>query len=286
MLNIINTYSDTSPKLVFILDEAARKHLSRYPINVEYSQNKLLFTDSRMTGSSKHKGEIANVTLARNDKDTEFFVIESHLLKNNQFNPGSHGYNSMRTSNPGKALKILQSVLVPLEPATIVHRLKDGMNEKYNAWVEDSQRMFTGASGLSSWSSLDKTLIMRDIVNYKQTGKPFTIGDLVKLSSDECIAAFVEMEGRKKTKKPRTFVFTNPDGIAYGAHVAADNSIPRGWAIEKFETYNNIGSLPKDVLEQQAMLKLLDLGTFVKDVGIRLEDNAFWVYAPLHSAEV
>lgn len=279
--NVLDPNRDQS--LQSIISEIARKHVSRYPIEVVSRTEVIVeFVDPRLSESN----DVAILSKCDSEKGGSHYLIESHQIKNHQYSPHSDGYNSCKTTDLRKARKILSGgLLQPLTPKDIVRRSISALKGCVDNWREQSTNAMRNAISNHAWyGGVDRDVIMRDIIAYRQGGSPFTTGVLAALSSDVYVNAYKENYERHNTPFPLTHIFINPDGVV---NVATLENVTNPIAqrdIDKFAAYNTINEVPQEILSQYAVLKIVDNSTVLKDVGVRAGDNNFWVYQPLRSS--
>jgi hypothetical protein len=101
---------------------------------------------------------------------------------------------------------------------------------------------------------------------------PYQSPKFAPFLNGEFIKQVEENEKRFKTKEPCMHVLLERDGIAH-LHLKERRYTD---AIHNFT--GHIDTLDPHYRSKIAMLKIVDVKTFIPDVGVRLDTHNFWVY--------
>lgn len=263
-------------RLQRLVDELARTHVSRYPIEVKSNgEQQVLFCDTRTLVTGKERGTIAKLGLHKNEKDnTHKLEIHCDRIINNKYSSHSDGLHSRKTDNDMKMRKMLKEYIYPLTSEEITSRTMDDMTSRLSEWKgesEDALRKLHIKLGISWYNLVDRSVLMLDIMKYLETGTAYSTSTLAAYTSPEYLAIYKENVKRQTTPAPTTHVFINPDGAVYLTHKSS----------EKYDcqSLNTFEALPENILSQIAMLKLANTDKVVDGVGVQTSDLSFWVYA-------
>ena len=262
MLNI-NLTANVEPKLRQLVVELNRTHVSRFPILVENREDVphvVKFVDSRFPKNA-YMLESCIAMLSYENK----FVIESRKIQNEKYRPNHDGYYSNTTSDPKKMLKLLKQYIKPRSVVDIAGSSNYTLSRNQEIWVNEPRDDFIMLVG--SVSSED---VAAEITLLKTAGVEFHTDKFKKIAT-QGLELQAEANRRKALPGLRKHVFINPDGTVDVNRIVDPNKPPEGG------TYYTFEEVPETIQQAVAMLRMVDNGVFVPEVGMRVSGREFWV---------
>lgn len=247
-----------------LVDTLALTHVSRYPIEVvSIDCDRLLFRDTRFRGHPVAKLFI--------DYTTNRITIDCDRIENNKFNQHNPDYSTRTTNDLAKMRKWLKEYVQPYSPAEVARFSFGDMKAKFAAWADHYNNTFR-----DSYLNISTTDVIKDIINYLGGGQPYTTGKLAQYATQEFRLQILENERRRKCESPKIHLFINPDGVMWltGTEIGQFSEC----TISGAQVLDSVDMLPGTVKEKYSMLKLVDDGTYLETVGVRLHHNNFWLH--------
>lgn len=256
-----------TPELHDIVYKLAKKHTSRYPINVTETDGELSaeFIDPRFPNFP-----VCKVTYY----DREF-TIRSPYIKNNMYKEDSPGYRTFKTKDSKKAVSILQRYVQNPDPRDTAAILCSEVQDIYTKWkLQYYSEITNKIRNITTWD------IANDVVDYLSGNTPpYASAALQTIANPEFVAMFKENQLRQTQDRPNRLLFINPDGIVYVSSFTAKstkgsigNRYPESFRVITFD------ELSPHFKSSISMLKMVDMDTFVMGVGVQTGPNTFWVY--------
>lgn len=246
-----------------LVDTLALTHVSRYPIEVlSFDHTSLAFRDTRFR----------DPMLAKLSIDSEARItIDSERITNGKFNQHNSDYHTRTTNDIAKMRKWLKEYVQPYTPAEVANLGFGPMKVKFTQWADHFQPAWREA-----YMNVNTLDVLKDIVHYVGGGQPYTTGKLAKYATPEFRLQILEHERRQKCEAPRVNVFINPDGVPWMTALILET---RGaHRISSSQVLDSIDALPASEREKYSMLKMVDDGTYVENVGVRISYNNFWIH--------
>lgn len=194
-------------------------------------------------------------------RDTFVYCVESEKIENEKFSSGSDGYNIRQSKDMKKALKVALQFLKPLDYFDVMDR-SSAMFRRGLSNLRDAAR----------FKLHDKLDIKRDDTaqeiahmiasGYQPTTQAF------KNALDLLVTEGAELR-RMQDYKPRAcFVWVKPNSLAY--RFAEEQEVTE---------HTNIGDVPEFIRNKLAVLQIARNGDAIADVGVRVTDITYWVFA-------
>lgn len=273
MLNI-EEFDDVNHQLASMLNTFSIGHVSRYPINVEFSNpSYALFVDSRFPLiKGRHDEAIATLNVGVKDGKT-LYTLRSERIENEKYRPHSDGYHTRSVTNAKKMLRLLKEIVTPLEPFEIARR-SSGDDIKYDAsrWCSEPRDKLVELVG--------GVVIMRELLDevlyLQSTGVQFRSDKFKKVAMEGRelqLEAIRRQKAISRADSLTLYVHEQPDGaVIVVMDGRINDSDSKSW------TYENVGSLPEDIQQKMALLNLCDVDKYVPEVGKRDTQKGYWVH--------
>lgn len=262
MLNL-NLTDNVNKDLRQLVMELNRTHVSRFPILVENREdepNILKFVDSRFP--SKAYLPTSAIALLSYEKK---FVLECEKIINDKYRTSHDLYHTKATADAKKMLKLLKQYIKPYTMRDISVRTHYGFKTATDRWTSEPNGLFYNLA-----SSLPTTDLVKEIMHLKTAGVEFHT-DKFRQLANEGLDLYNEAKRRKSLPVETKHVFFNPDD-------SIEVSKPYDPKIPNFgESYPVFDSLPDSMQQAIAMLRMVDDGVFVPEVGQRISNREFWV---------
>lgn len=260
MLVLPEDTSGLRDELRDILVELRRGHVSKFPIHVTALATVLKFYDSRFLDGDRGDALVAKVNMQADAKGHDVFIVRAYTIENDKYRVNTDEYHSKQSRDPKKILRLLREHVKPFAATRVARWSRGDFRHSVHEWsnaVRSNYRRTTASIDLEG--IVEELVLLRDMGFRPQTEK------LVKLM-DDAIPAFQEMQRVKNREIMHLHVLINPDG---SVNISNDDKV--------IATADSMDYAPKNVQEQVAMLRMMDNKAFVPEVGMKVNDNQYWV---------
>jgi hypothetical protein len=189
------------------------------------------------------------------------YCVESEKIENEKYSSGSDGYNIRQSKDMKKALKVAVQFLKPLDYDDVMdrssHPLRVGLGN-----LRDTARF-----KLHDKLNIGRTDMAQEVANMIASGYvPSTTS--FKNALDLLMNEGAELR-RMQDYKPRAcFVWVKPTSLAYR------------FAEDKEATEcTQMDDVPELIRNKLAVLQIAKNGEAIADVGVRVSDITYWVFA-------
>jgi len=189
------------------------------------------------------------------------FCVKSERIENEKFNCTNEGYHTRQSKDITKALKLATKFLAPLGHDDIqdicVPKLHSGINN-----LREPAR-----DKVYSKMGIDRSVIAQEVAHMIASGyKPST--QAFASAMDLWIQEGAELK-RMQDYKPRAcFVWVKPSSLSY--KFTDDMQITECTRME---------DVPEFIRNKLAVLQIANNGDAITDVGIRVSDITYWIFA-------
>ena len=271
-----NTHLSAGSILTPIVKAVEARHMSRYPIVVEVEDDHVVhFHDSRCNGEDDSNYRVASLSVS---EDKNKYTVWSKRITNRryaQWGEARHTISSIKVDKIiDKLLEVLTS-FTEIELATRSYRLVD---VKFDDWLRESKNAYGDLHPQYMRAAEIIEALIEDYMAASNGAAPYTNATLQRYFRPEFVAAYKENRDRLDTKRPNINVFINPDGLVHMVRNKKEESTePENYElVGKFNSYDEV---PQGMREACSMLKLVEGGTYVQNVGYKHPThNSFWIY--------
>lgn len=268
MLDISKLHSEVPQQLRALVNELRRIDTSPVVIQVHpHADHYVSFADSRF----KDRDDRAPLRLVRVGYMAGEYTIRSERIRNKKHNPNSTGYRERTTHDARKAFKILLEVVHPFTPREIFN-MTDGITDEHYSWVERPRADLRTQFGLMG-SPNDFTML-EEIAHLQGLGFSSFKSSLFQKLAKYALPIYEEYQRRLSIKVQHMHVFIDHDGKVIVTTRDTNQ-------LAQQQTYESLLTAPEHVQQQVAVLKLVDEGSYVPEVGRRMSSNVYWVHVPL-----
>lgn len=259
MLNLINP-EDGNEHVVKLVKEYRKTQVSRFPVDVRFSPRKTWFYDTRHP--DKH---IAILGYDTNPAGEYVFTIESRLINSARLT-GDRAHQKI-TKDPKKMLKFMRDFIRTVSIGEMANASKHQFESSVHLWKEQA------LSKVRDYCTLGRDDLMEEVTRMKAVGyvpqtKKFT--EIMEMGLEH----WEERKRRAQRKVMQVYVHVNPDETVelYCPDHMGYAGIQHG---NNF--YETLADAPTCIQQQVAMLRMMELKTFVPEVGIRVSESSCWV---------
>jgi hypothetical protein len=262
MLNLINPDAVTDHNILNLVKEYRRSQISRFPIDVKFQSRLAGFLDSRL--GDKEKKPLASLWY---DVGDGVYVLQSRLIKNERYASHNSKYKQKRSKDPKKLLKPMKDFIKPYTAAEIAAFTSSDMEGAVYQWTMD------GYSQMREILTLERGDIIEEVVRMRDMGYQPHTQKFAKIMA-EGVPAYEEHQRRRNRAVMRVHVMFNPDN---SLEIFCDDKMGYGGISEGTTTYTTLDEAPLSIRQQIAMLRMTEPGTFVPEVGHKIDPTTYWV---------
>ena len=259
MLNGQIEDTDRNSTLNMLIRELKRTHVTRHPMRVS-SENTCLVHIYDERCPTEPVVELGTDGYGK-------FTVTSPYIRNEKYRTANPDYHTRKTTDLAKVRRWLKEYTKPYEVTAITDVTLGIRGDIFQRWKVEFYEVVRNTT-----RHIDQEAIIEDVLNYARTGVPYQSPKFAPFLNGEFIKQVEENEKRFKTKEPCMHVLLERDGIAH-LHLKERRYTD---AIHNFT--GHIDTLDPHYRSKIAMLKIVDVKTFIPDVGVRLDTHNFWVY--------
>jgi len=277
VLDIINIEKLKDPVMVTLLKDFQRTHSSKYKViahvhEEEGYENTVVFVDSRKpfnfaAGNSlpRLRDMIGYIEQGgKNDHGKMTYKITSRLIENEKFRSGSHDYRVRKGVSIPVFLKHMKKYLTPFSADEMIEFTRRDASRGFQHWVYEAS---------NTWDKIVSPINGRAILEEVQKLKAMGVVPQTKAFEDvyeHGVDAFEEYKRRSnRLFENMSNVFINPDETVTITRIVSNKATT--------EEYQSVYECPAYIQEGITMLNMVEVHTFVGDVGLRVSSNTYWI---------
>lgn len=266
MLDVTAINGHVPQQLRAVINDLRRNETSATTIHVQpalgtYSM--LDFYDERFPSTREDSPRIARIRYEAGN-----FILRSSRIKNRKYGGGSGGYHEFMTKDARKMQKLLRQYVYPLTIAEIIDST-EAVSDKYDTWVARPERDMGPIMGSMSWTA--KQAVLEEMCHMRTIGVNQFKTPLFQKIFDEMLPLHDEHKRRQALKAEHVHVYVESDGKVS----VTKSKGPLEWDTIK---YPSVEQVPEDIQQQICVLKLVDKGKYVPEVGQRMTDDIYWIH--------
>jgi hypothetical protein len=255
-----------------MLVQFRKAQVSRYPIQtyMGINDNMVGFVDSRFPTTSYSKDTMLAMVWtdqvdSRSGAQVTQYTIESRLINNDKYSRHNSDFFTRKTTDPKKFFKYLKEYAKPFTYQEVALRSMRSAENKFDDWKNEKRKEAYHTVSMN-WND-----IMDEITKLHALGvKPQT--EKFKKAYEVGIPAYEEYKGLESRNFKRIHVFTHTDGTVAISSFADYSDIQKGSNL-----YEEMSYIPQHIQEQVGMLRMMSVGDFVPNIGMKINDREFWV---------
>lgn len=257
-----------------MLVQFRKVQVSRYPIELyrmSTSRDMLGFVDSRFPTDRMHRDYMVAMMWTdevdnKSGNAVTQYCIESRLIRNEKFNSNNNDFYIKKTTDPKKFFKYLKEYAKPFTYQEVALRTMRSAESRYDDWKLNVRRDAYITANTISWDDL-----LEEVTKLHAIGvRPQT--DAFKKAYEEGVTKYQDYKMVKDKTFKRIHVLTQADGTVAVSSFADYLDIQKGSTL-----YEEMDHVPKHIQEQVGMLRMMTVGDFVPHVGVKVNENEFWV---------
>jgi hypothetical protein len=242
---------------------------------------RVVFKDERFPQMDHRykRTHLGSVRVKYDDNDTPIFVVQSRLIANQRYKHGSTDFYTKESKSIDKALKTMMDFVRPYSLDEVRRESVNDFTNSVDKWVHAAKKEYNNVK------VDDRKEIVEEMLHLKSLGVQFKTSVFRKLA-DEVEGIYSEYKRRTEAKFRAYHVVFTPNMIYVSAGellknsyhdsvFKADNATP--------SAYQAIEMLPENILSGIGLLKMVNTGESVDEVGIRVNENEFYVLEKLDS---
>jgi hypothetical protein len=263
MLNIINP-EEINPIFTQLIADFRRTQVSRFAVNVKSINHGSLvvFEDSRFPTTTTKVQRIVGTLrdCGLDKKGKQLYEVRSRLINNEKYASHNDDYYSRTTNDPKKVSKFLKDYFKPFTPNEIAGLTSSKFNSHDDNWRDEFRWK------LRETTTIEPSELFAEVQHLVSLGVEFQSDKFKRIVADG-MPMFEEHMRRKNESRKATHVFINPDESAQATYGVITN------------TYQSMSDMPENMQQQVAMLRIVDVDTFIPEVGMKMSTNTYWIYA-------
>lgn len=190
-----------------------------------------------------------------------FYCVESDKIENDKYSCSSDGYRIRQSKDMKKALKVAMQFLKPLGYDDIQDRCTNSLHTGIHRLREPAREKIHGAFSVG-YMDIAQEVAHMIASGYQPSTKSF------KDALDLVIKEGAELK-RMQDYKPRAcFVWVKPNSLSY-----------RFTDETQVTECTSMDDVPEFVRNKLAVLQIAKNGDAITDVGVRVSDITYWVFA-------
>lgn len=187
------------------------------------------------------------------------FFVTSRLIQNAKYSEWSgRDHNTKKSKHMNNIVKEALKALLPTQFREVIGESDGKFYQNIRAIrdkaIHDMRGMLNGTN-----VALRDELFHMIATGYVPKNKSFADAMAYVVSSKD------EYERNQNYDPPKTFLWIKPDCVVYGEHEGNAQQVA------------SVEELPEDIRGKLFVLMVADKGTFIDDVGMKADDNKFWV---------
>ena len=246
-----------------VIKDFRRVQVSRFPIEVHFRETYVKFYDSRFTD----KKPVAVVEVNKDDKGDEVFILTSRLILNDRFVRGNDRRTQKHTKDPKKLLRYMREYILPWKSFEIALNNLDEHTNHVDRWVYQASAL------MRDLCNLDRDAVMQEMVRMKAVGYTPQTEKFAQVMENG-LSAWEEAKRRTSRQVMRVHVFFNPDQTV---ELFCDDKMGYGGITQGTTAFPSLEHAPLCIQHHVAMLRMMNDGEFIAEVGTKIDANNYWV---------
>lgn len=216
---------------------------------------------------------LGSVRVKYDDNDTPIFVVQSRLIANQRYKHGSTDFYTKESKSIDKALKTMLDFVRPYSIDEVRNESVHDFTSTMDKWVSAAKKEYNNVKIES------RKEIVEEMLHLKSLGVQFKTSVFRKLA-DEVEGIYGEYKRRTEARFRAYHVVFTPNVICVTAGELLKNSygdftFKSGDAALK--AYQAIETLPENILSSIGLLKMVNTNEPVDEVGLRVNENEFYI---------
>jgi hypothetical protein len=247
VIDLLNAVKKKKPELIVVGGSRKRTHYAENNVSVTtYRELELAYANlpTQVVGAIGFDGEV--------------YTVNSRLIENARFSAwSSYEYHTKKSKHMNNIVKEALKHLLPTQLKEVVAESMDKF-DRYINHIRDEARQGMRSTLSRTIDDLRDELFHMVEQGYKPKNASIASAMAYMVETKE------QYERNQSYSPERGFVWIKPDGVVY----------KRG---KEEITVPNTDALPEDVRGKLFVLMVSDKERFIDEVGMKADDNKFWV---------
>lgn len=255
MLNLINPEEAEGQPILEIVKEYRKFQVSRFPVDVKFTEREARFYDTRHPEKA----------IAAVEKCEDYWVISSRLIQNERFR--NKRANQKQTKDTKKLLRFMRDYIRTVSIKEIASASASTFQGHVSSWKDQAMNKVRDYCTIHRDELMDEIMRMKAVGYVPQTKRFMEIMEIG-------VPHWEEKTRRFTRKVMQVYVMINTDDTV---EVYCPDKLGYAGVQEGNNFYNSLSEAPECIQQQVAMLRMMEPKVFVAEVGVRVNDNAFWI---------
>jgi len=240
---------------------------------------RVVFKDERFPQMDHRykRTHLGSVRVKYDDNNTPIFVVQSRLIANQRYKNGSTDFYTKESKSIDKALKTMLDFVRPYSLNEVRSETVHDFTSTMDKWVYAAKKEYNNVKIES------RKEIVEEMLHLKSLGVQFKTNAFRKLA-EEVEGIYAEYKRRTEANFKAYHVVFTPNMI----YVTAGGLLKTSYDDFTFKpgdatpkAYQAIETLPENILSSIGLLKMVNTGESVDEVGIRVNENEFYILEKL-----
>ena len=199
--------------------------------------------------------------------DSGKYIVQSRLIENKRYRDYNSSYRMFVTKDVKKAVKLVLQYIKPYDLQELVDKNSSEFRSFQHNWAYAFETKFRNAV-----SGITRDVLIKEIKALLAGGVKFHTLEF-QHAAKEGVAMFDEHERRKYIKHEVTYVNFAKDELIY-TRTGRQDIHRDNW---ENKTYNSFEELPEYVQAAISLLKMVENGKGIDEIGFKQDDHQFFV---------
>lgn len=242
-------------------------------IHADIKLSNMIFLDPK----AESVGASPQIALLRYENEagrnkTGAYVLESRLIENFKYAPRNRKHRTLVTNDVRKIVSYMHKYVLPVTSKEIAIKNKDIMTTFYDNWR--SELYWESVRGVE----IGRDDIMQEIDRLNSLGVSFITEGFKK--AIKAMPNWKEHKRRQNLKVSTRYVILHGDKASLVVNYKGADGTPQ--VAEK--DYDSHEQLPETIYQKLSLLKMLEDGGGIPEVGVRVNANQYWIFEEASSA--
>jgi hypothetical protein len=247
-IDLLNAIKKKKPELIVVGGSRRRTHYAENNVQVHtYRELELAYAN------------MPNQVVGAIGFDGEVYTVNSRLIENARFSAwSSYDHHTKKSKHMNNIVKEALKYLLPTQLKEVIAESKDKFNSEIGKIREKANYGMRNVLGSTNLALRDELFHMVE-QGYKPKNASFASAMAYVVETKD------EYDRNQYYDPPKAFVWIKPDSVVY--------KIDKGELLSVATTED----LPEEIRGKLFVLMVSDKDVFIDEVGMKADDNKFWV---------
>lgn len=249
------------------------------------SKHRINFIDERFPQMQDkyNRRHLGSVLVEYDDNNAPRFTVQSRLIENQRYKNSGTAFHSKTSKSIDKTLKTMLDYVRPYSLEEVRRRTEHTFVSSVDKWVQEARRPYLNLR------IDDRKQIIEELLHLNDLGVQFKTDVFRKLAGE--IKSINDEHSRRIDAKFKAYHVVFTPKIIY---VTAGKLSKNSYHDFRFEvdpapaipstSYQTFESLPENILSGVGLLKIVPVGESVDEVGLRVNENEFYILEMLDNS--